>query len=125
MRQKRLSVRFLNLVEDARLRITEITVDEVLSRRNRGKTLQLLDVREDREWLQSHISGARHLSRGTIERDIELYYRDLDEELILYCEDGLRSALSADLLEKMGYGKVRSMAGGFCAWKAAGGSIGL
>lgn len=125
MRRKQVSVRFLNLVEDARLRITEVSVEDVLSRHVRGKTLQLVDVREDREWLQSHISGARHLSRGTIERDIELYYRDLDEEIILYCEDGLRSALAADLLEKMGYGRIRSMTGGFQAWKAAGGSIGL
>jgi len=125
MRRKRLSIRFLNLVEDARLRITEISVAEVLSRQSRGERLQVIDVREDREWLQSHISGARHLSKGTIERDIEMFYRDLDEEIILYCDAGNRSALAADNLEKLGYSNIRSLAGGFQAWKAAGGSIGL
>lgn len=124
-RVRKQSVRFLNLVEDARLRITEITVQEVLSRQARGERLQLIDVRDDREWLQSHITGARHFSRGTIERDIEMFYRDLDEEIILYCDGGLRSALAADSLEKMGYSRIRSMAGGFQAWKRAGGDIGL
>ncbi|MFT4975451.1 MAG: rhodanese-related sulfurtransferase [Myxococcota bacterium] len=125
MKRGRESVRFLNLVEDARLRIHEILVEEVIRRQSRGERLQVIDVREDREWLQSHITGARHLSKGTIERDIELYYRDLDEEVILYCEGGLRSALAADNLGKMGYTRIRSLSGGFRAWKAGGGSIGL
>lgn len=124
-RTKKQSVRFLNLVEDARLRITEISVEEVLSRRSRRERVELIDVRDDREWLQSHISGARHLSRGTIERDIELFYRDLEEEIILYCDDGQRSALAAASLGRMGYGRIRSLSGGFQAWKRAGGDIGL
>lgn len=125
MGRKTPSVRFMNLVEDARLRITEISVADVLERYRKGEQLQIIDVREDREWLRSHISGARHLSKGTIERDIELFYRDLEEEIILYCTTGNRSALAADLLGKMGYTQIKSMQGGFQAWKAAGGSIGL
>ncbi len=119
------SIRYLNLVEDARLRIQEVTVAAVLDRHMRGEPLNLLDVREDREWLHSHIPGARHMSRGTIEQRIELYYRDLEEELILYCDAGYRSALSADSLGRLGYEHVLSMTGGFAAWKAAGGPIGL
>ena len=123
--QKRHTVRFLNLVDDAKMRIQEVAPEELLERQARGERLQILDVREDREWLQSHIEGARHLSRGTIERDIEMYYRDLEEEVFVYCDTGHRSALVADSLARMGYATVRSIAGGFAAWKAAGGPIGL
>jgi rhodanese-related sulfurtransferase len=125
LHMKKHTIRFLNIVDDAKMRIRETTVEEVRSRLARGERLQIVDVREDHEWLQSHISGARHLSRGTIERDIEQFYKDLDEEIILYCGGGFRSALAADNLGRMGYTNIRSLAGGFSAWKAAGGSIGL
>lgn len=119
------AIRFSNLVQDARFRVKEVSVAEVLARHSKGELLDLIDVREDREWLHSHIPGARHLSKGTIERDVEVYYRKIEVELILYCADGSRSALAADSLSRMGYERVCSMAGGFKGWKAAGGPIGL
>jgi rhodanese-related sulfurtransferase len=119
------AIRFSNLVQDARFRIREIPVSEVLARHVKGEVLNLIDVREDREWLHSHIPGARHLSKGTIERDVEVYYRKVEVELILYCADGFRSALAADSLRRMGYEGACSMSGGFAGWKAAGGPIGL
>ena len=125
MPKKKHAIRFSNLVEDARFRIKEVSVAEILRRHSKGETLNLIDVREDREWLHSHIPGARHLSKGTIERDVEIYYRKVDVELILYCADGTRSALAADSLCRMGYEGACSMSGGFKGWKAAGGPIGL
>jgi len=122
---KKHSVRFLNLVDDAKTRIREITVKEVIARRARGEDLQLIDVREDHEWLHSHIVGARHISKGVLERDVEKIYKDLDEVLILYCGGGYRSALAADNLGKMGYSRVLSLTGGFRAWKKSGGAVGI
>ena len=119
------SIRFSNLVQDARFRIQEVSIAEVLKRHASGERMNLIDVREDREWLHSHIPGARHLSKGTIERDIEVYYRKVEVELILYCSDGNRSALAANSLCQMGYEGACSMTGGFKGWKAAGGPIGL
>jgi rhodanese-related sulfurtransferase len=119
------AVRFKELVQDARSQIKELTIEEVLARHTKGELLNLIDVREDREWLHSHIPGARHLSKGTIERDVELYYRTVDIELILYCADGNRSALAAASLNRMGFEGACAMSGGFKAWKAAGGPIGL
>jgi rhodanese-related sulfurtransferase len=119
------AIRFSNLVQDARFRIKEVPLAEVLARHGKGELINLIDVREDREWLHSHIPGARHLSKGTIERDVEIYYRKVEVELILYCEDGSRSALAADSLHRMGYEGACSMTGGFKAWKAAGGPLGL
>jgi rhodanese-related sulfurtransferase len=61
--------------------------------------------------------------KGIIERDIETTVPDKATELILYCGGGYRSALATDALQKMGYTNVFSMAGGWKAWKEAGGKI--
>jgi rhodanese-related sulfurtransferase len=119
------SIRFLNLVDDAKTRIKEVNVEHVLDRFKRGESIQLIDVREKKEFLLSHIGTSRHISKGLLERDIEQHYKDLDEELILYCGGGYRSALAADALQKMGYSNVYSMAGGYRAWKLNAGPISL
>ena len=119
------AVRFFNPIQDARTCVEEVSVEDVLKRHRRKDSINLIDVREIREWLHSHIPSARHLSKGIIERDVEMLYRQMDEELILYCSDGNRSLLAAANLVRMGYTKVTSMAGGFRAWKKAGGPIGL
>ena len=71
----------------------------------------------------AHAAGAVHLGKGIIERDIETAVPDKNTELILYCGGGYRSALAADALQKMGYTNVFSMAGGWKAWKEAGGEV--
>jgi len=122
--------RFLKIVDDARSRIRETTVDEVKKRmdrrakdrRSKGKDagkdkFVLIDVREDREYDADHIPGAVHLGKGVIERDIENAYPNLNTELILYCGGGFRSALAAANLQKMGYRNVISMDGGIRGWR--------
>lgn len=112
--------RFKDIVNDAKQRIEETTVDEVRQCRERGDNFQLVDVREESEWIQGHAANAVHLSKGVIERDIEKRFPETDTELVLYCGGGSRSALAADNLRKMGYTNVRSMIGGFRAWREAG-----
>lgn len=109
---------FLELVNDAKTRIQEVSVEETLGRMKKGAVL--VDVREDNEWESGHVSNAIHMGRGIIERDIVQTYPEKDTELILYCGGGFRSALSADMLQKMGYTNVFSMAGGWKAWKDSG-----
>ena len=111
---------FLNIVDDAKSRIREVTVAETQARNADAK---LIDVREDNEWEAGHAAGAIHLGKGIIERDIETTVPDKATELILYCGGGYRSALAADALQKMGYTNVFSMAGGWKAWKEEGGEI--
>jgi rhodanese-related sulfurtransferase len=114
------SPRFLALVDDAKGRVREVSAEEVRARQERGERLRLVDVREDLEWAAGRIPGAEHLGKGVIERDVERACPDLDEEVILYCGGGFRSALAADALQRMGYRRVLSMAGGWRAWLAAG-----
>ena len=109
---------FLEIVNDAKGRITECDVDEARQRMEQGAVL--IDVREDNEFEAGHARGARHMGRGIIERDIVEAFPDKSTELILYCGGGYRSALAADMLQKMGYTNVLSMDGGWKAWKQSG-----
>lgn len=110
------SPEFEALCEEARGRIVEVTIDELLAKRDRNERFRLIDVREDREWDAGRMVGAEHLGRGVIERDILARVPDKSEELILYCGGGYRSALAAENLQKMGYTRVRSLAGGWREW---------
>lgn len=114
------SERFVTLVDDAKTRIEEVGPHEVKEKLEKKENFVLLDVREQDEWEKSHISGAEYLGKGVLERDIETEYPDTNQELILYCGGGFRSALAADNLQKMGYPNVKSMEGGFRSWTEAG-----
>ncbi len=114
---------FLKIVDDAKSRIKEITVDKTRGRLRSNPAAKLIDVREDNEWKEAHAAGAEHLGKGIIERDIEATVPDKSTELILYCGGGYRSALAADVLQKMGYRNVWSMAGGWKAWKESGAPV--
>jgi rhodanese-related sulfurtransferase len=108
---------FEKLVQDAKTRVHELTVDQVKSKMDRGDRFQLIDVREESEFARDHLPEATHLGRGIIERDIETRVPDHGAELILYCGGGFRSALAADNLQKMGYKNVWSMDGGIREWR--------
>jgi rhodanese-related sulfurtransferase len=114
---------FLAIVNDARSRVNEVTVDEARERLSANSSARLIDVREDNEWAAGHAAGAEHLGKGIIERDIEARVPEKDTELILYCGGGYRSALAVDALQKMGYRNVYSMAGGWRAWKESGAPV--
>jgi len=117
------SPRFLKIVNEARARVTECTVDEVQARMNRGERFTIVDVREESEFARDHIPGAVHLGKGIIERDIETLIPDKQASIVLYCGGGYRSALAADALQQMGYTNVISMDGGIKAWREAGGPL--
>ena len=114
------SPKFLAIAHDAKKNVKETTVLDVKSRLDKGEKLLLIDVREESEFATDHISGAIHLSKGVIERDIELAVPDLATEIILYCGGGFRSALSAENLARMGYSNVISMDGGIRVWRENG-----
>jgi rhodanese-related sulfurtransferase len=111
------SPQFLKIVDEAKKRVRETSVDEVKHRLDRGEKLVLIDVREESEFAKDHLPGASHLGKGIIERDIEERVPDQGAELILYCGGGYRSALAADNLQKMGCRDVLSMDGGIREWR--------
>jgi len=111
---------FLKIVNEAKARITEITVQQARARLAANPKAVLLDVREDAEWAAGHAAQARHLGKGVLERDIEKMVPDTDAEIIMYCGGGFRSALTCDVAQRMGYKNVSSLIGGYKALRQAG-----
>jgi len=117
---KQHSAGFLKIVEEARKRVPELSIEEVKGKLESGEKFRLIDVREGEEYARGHLPGAESLCKGIIERDIEEKVPDAETPIVLYCGGGFRSALAGDNLKKMGYKKVWSMWGGWRAWSEAG-----
>jgi rhodanese-related sulfurtransferase len=111
---------FQNLVTDAKAHIREISAAKLTELRKENSTLVLIDVREDDEWNQRRIAGAIHVGRGVLEINIESRVPQKSTPIVVYCQSGRRSAVAADVLGKMGYTNVSSLAGGLAAYGAAG-----
>ncbi len=111
---------FLKVVDEAKARVHEVTVAEARARLAANPKAVLIDVREESEWSAQHAAEAQHLGKGILERDLETRFPDSSTELILYCGGGFRSALAADVAQRMGYTAVYSLAGGFRAMTEAG-----
>jgi rhodanese-related sulfurtransferase len=111
---------FLNLVNDAKSRIKEVSVEQTRERLSSNRSAILMDVREDNEWNAGHAREAIHLGKGILERDLEKTIPDKNAEIIMYCGGGFRSALTADAAQKMGYTNVFSLKGGYKALVASG-----
>jgi len=105
------------LIKDARAQVPEVTPAE-LSRQSPRPVL--LDVREKQETDAGILPGARHVPRGYLELRIEEAVPDRGADVVLYCASGNRSLFAARTMQEMGYTRVRSLAGGFSAWKDAG-----
>jgi sulfur-carrier protein adenylyltransferase/sulfurtransferase len=103
---------------ELRARIPEVAADEALALQRDGALL--VDVRDDEETAIGSPVGALRLPRGFLELRIEEKAPDSGRTLVLMCAGGLRSLFAAEGLAQLGYGDVRSLAGGFSAWKAAG-----
>ena len=110
---------FLKLVNEAKPRVKEITIEQARVRLAQNPRAVLLDVREDHEWAKGHAQEARHLGKGILERDLENMIPDFDAEIIMYCGGGYRSVLTADAAQKMGYRNVCSLIGGYKGLVAA------
>ena len=110
---------FKELAAEARKNITEISPTDAELKVKSGDAV-IVDVRDKDEFEENHIPDALNLSRGTIEFEVEEKFPDRNTMIICNCGGGGRSALAAESLQKMGYKNVRSLAGGFRAWKAAG-----
>ena len=117
------SPRFLAIVDAARREVREFTVEDVKRKLDAGASFHLVDVREESEFARGRLPSAIHLGKGVIERDVEEAISEPDDEIILYCGGGYRSALAAQNLQQMGYTNVISMDGGFRGWNEAGYSI--
>ncbi|NOJ97228.1 molybdopterin-synthase adenylyltransferase MoeB [Corallococcus sp. CA049B] len=109
---------FRDLLSEVKKEIREVSHEHVHKLLGSGSKVKLVDVREADEYAGGRLPGAVHIPRGYLELRIE-EKADRDEELVLYCAGGTRSALAARTLREMGYTRVSSLAGGYNRWSDA------
>jgi adenylyltransferase/sulfurtransferase len=102
------------LIQELRARTPEVDVNEI------DKQAVLVDVREADEYAAGAIPGALFIPRGWLETRIRKHISDLVTPVIVYCQSGNRSLFAQRSLAELGYTNVRSLTGGFTAWKRAG-----
>lgn len=95
---------------------SEVSVSEAAAMRDAGAFV--LDVREPDEWNQVHIPGATLIPLGQLASRVDELPKD--QEIVVVCHSGNRSAQGRDILLSAGFDQVTSMAGGMTRWEAAG-----
>jgi len=109
---------FRDILSTVKKEIREVSIDDVKKLVDQNAPVKLIDVREGEEYSAGKLPGAISVPRGFLELRIEDKAKR-EEELVLYCAGGTRSALAAKTLREMGYEKVSSMAGGYNRWHDA------
>jgi rhodanese-related sulfurtransferase len=112
----------IELLEEARTRIKEVTPQQVLDMQASGEPVTLLDVRDLQEVNLGKIPGTLHISRGNLETRVEAQI-PRNAHVVIYCASGRRSVFAADTMQAMGYANVASMKTGFRGWCEVGGDV--
>ncbi len=95
-----------------RPKVAQISAGDAHQRQNVGAVI--IDVREPDEWRSGHIPGAVHIPLGQLGKHVGRY--DQNQELIMVCRSGNRSAAAVNALAQAGYTKVSNLHGGMIAW---------
>jgi rhodanese-related sulfurtransferase len=118
-----------DMVNEAKARVPVVSREELERELAEGRAV-VVDIRDVRErWASGTIPGAKHVPRGMLEfwaDPTSPYHKDFmdpERRTILHCAGGLRSALAADTLMKLGYRDVAHLEIGFDGWKEAGGAV--
>lgn len=96
--------------------VKEMTIAQFNKKQEAEEDFVVIDVREDHEWEEGHITDALHIKRGNLETEIEGAVPNKSSLIILYCRSGGRSTAAAQMLQQMGYENVYSLQGGITAY---------
>ncbi len=107
---------FQELLGQTKKQISEIKSEDLEKWLDQKKSIVLVDVREKDEQEKGVIPGAKLIPRGFLELRIEEQIPAKDQEIVVYCAGGTRSALAAKSLHDLGYKKVHSLIGGYTNW---------
>jgi sulfur-carrier protein adenylyltransferase/sulfurtransferase len=94
--------------------IPEISVEELKEKRDRGDRFTLIDVREPPETQISDLGGSVKVPLGTLPASLDRFAKD--EEIVVYCRTGGRSAQAVEFLRAAGFEKARNLTGGINRW---------
>ncbi len=93
----------------------ELNVEQLSERLSRSEDVLLLDVREPYEFDAGHLENARHIPLAQLPHSLDSLPRD--QEIVVYCRSGSRSARAQQFLMANGFKRVKNLAGGMVAWK--------
>ena len=94
-----------------------ITVHELKARLDKGEKPIIIDVREPYEYEEFNING-RLIPLGNIQSALPDLEDLADEEIIVHCRSGARSAAATDFLSKNGFSNVKNLVGGMLEWQS-------
>jgi hydroxyacylglutathione hydrolase len=102
--------------------LPQVSIHQLNERLSAGGTngWQVVDVREDEEWVEGHIQGASHMNFKFMGKESQEFAFSRDESLAVVCARGIRSSTGASLLRRHGFQDVLNVVGGMDAWVAAG-----
>ena len=108
------------IIKEAKLGISEVTVEDVKNDMDSGKKFVFLDVRTAEEFNAGHLPSSVNIPRGVLEFIVEKKFPVKETNIVLYCRTDPRAALCTKTLNDMGYINARNLKGGFKAWGEAG-----
>ena len=95
----------------------DITVAELKQRLDAGENLNIIDVREPWEFEEFNING-KLIPLGDLQGKLDDLDTWMDQEVIVHCKSGGRSAAAVDYMTRQGFKNARNLAGGMMAWQA-------
>lgn len=95
----------------------DITVQELKERIENGENLNLLDVREPDEYEADNLGGTL-IPLGDLPYRLDELEGLEDQEVLVHCRSGKRSAMAQQILEENGFSNVRNVTGGLLAYRA-------
>lgn len=108
------------MISEAAMRISFISLEEVRKHIDSHQDdLVILDVRERDAYQEAHIPGAINIPRGQLELRVNEVLPDPTQRILVYCELGKISTLSAAMLQDMGFRRAIALDGGIRMWKDA------
>lgn len=96
--------------------VIQMSPQELQRALTQGSAPRVIDVREDWEFMRSHIPGAEHMPLQQLIKEFKSKFPDTNEPVVVYCDLGIRSHHAATLLRTMGYQNVADLEGGLLAY---------
>ncbi len=92
----------------------EISLEELKLKQNHGAVI--VDVRSSQEYSEGHLAGAINMPYYEIKKNIDNIIKDRDKDIVLYCQEGVRSKQAYRILKKLKYERVFNLYGGLDNW---------
>ena|SRR5688572_25882 len=94
----------------------DITASELKQKIENNENPFIIDVREDHEYEEQHIDGVKHIPLGALPDRLDELEEYKDQEVIVHCRSGARSAAAKAFLQQNGFTNVRNLIGGIIGY---------